>query len=421
MRYCARCTYPENAKPYIIFDDEGVCSGCRVAESYAKVNWGDRRKLLDEILEEAKRKAEENNSHYHCIIPVSGGKDSHFQAHIIKKVYGLNPLFVTYNHLFNAPLGLRNLENMVDKFGCDLVRFSSSPDAVRKISRVMLEKVGDITWHYHAGILTLPIQMAVKFKIPLVIWAENNFSNLVGTFNPEDMVEFSRKARKDLGLRGIEIDELINDETGIEWGEVSPFLYPPEEDIEEIGVRGIYLSNFIQWNEPRQAVEMMDTYDFQPSRFKRERTFNNYSKLDDVHSNGVHDYLKYLKFGYGRATDDTSTLIRLGMMSREDGIRLIAEHDHRRPRDLDTYLEFVGMSEDQFYALVDPLRDSGIWEQDATGEWKVKDCVTNHVTQPGIEEARLPLNNSVDFSRLKGRYDMFDTRWLTEYEHYKYL
>ena len=226
MRYCARCLYPENAKPYIIFDEEGVCSGCRVAESYDRVDWAERETMLGKVLAHAKADARARGAHFDCIIPVSGGKDSHFQAHIVKVKHGLNPLFVTYNHLFNAPLGLRNLENLISRFNCDLVRYSSNPEAVRKISRYMLKRVGDMTWHYHAGILTWPIQAAVKFRIPLIIWAENNFSNLVGTFNPQDMVEFSRKARKDLGLRGIEADELINEESGLTWHEIAPFLYP---------------------------------------------------------------------------------------------------------------------------------------------------------------------------------------------------
>ena len=421
MEYCARCVYPENAKPYIIFDEEGVCSGCRVAEAYDRVDWEEREKLLRQILEEYKAKAREAGSHYDCIIPVSGGKDSHFQAHLIKHVYGLKPLFVCYNHLFNVPLGLRNLENLLEKMNCDLIRFTSNPEMVRKISRHMLKKVGDLTWHYHAGILSFPIQIATKFKVPLVIWAENNFSNLVGTFNPEDMVEFSRKHRKDFGLRGVEADEILNEESGLTWQDIGPFLYPDDEDIERVGVRGIYLSNFVRWDEYGQALAMHEQYDFQPSRRPRDRTFNRYAKLDDMHANGAHDYLKYLKFGYGRATDDASTLIRAGMMTREDGIEMVRRYDHVRPRDLDTWLDFVDMSEDEFMASVDDLRDPEIWRQDEAGAWTATDSVVNHRDDPGVEAARLPLRTNVPPEFPKGRYDVDDPRWLLEFKRYKFL
>lgn len=419
MRYCKRCLYPENAKPYIIFDDEGVCSGCRVSEQYDQVNWTERECLLRDILTEYKIKAEKNRNHYDCIIPVSGGKDSHYQAHLIKNVYGLNPLFVCYNHIFNAPLGLRNLKNLVDKFSCDLLRFTTNPDAVKKISKYMLKRCGDLTWHYHCGILTFPIQMAVRFKIPLIIWAENNFYYQVGTFNPDDMVEFSRKHRKDFGLRGIEAEEMIGKD-GIGWKDLSPFIYPNDEEMESVGVRGIYLSNFVNWDDKIQAEMMCRMYDFQPASPPRDKTFNLYAKLDDYHANGAHDYLKYLKFGYGRGTDDASIMIRKGRMTREEGIEQVKKYDHVRPRDLDIWLKFVGMMEKEFMDYVNPLRDSSIWGQDEKGEWFVKDSVANHIKDPGVDKVRLPLKQGED-KFIEGQYPMEDPRWLLDYDGYVIL
>lgn len=421
MQYCARCLYPENAKPYIIIDDEGICSGCRVAESYDEVDWSEREEMLADILSRAKADAKARNAHFDCIIPVSGGKDSHYQAHIVKVKHGLNPLFVTYNHLFNAPLGLRNLENLIARFNCDLVRYSSNPAAVKKISRYMLKRVGDMTWHYHAGILTWPIQAAVKFKIPLIVWAENNFSNLVGTFNPQDMVEFSRKARKDLGLRGVEADELINDESGLTWEDIAPFQYPSDDEIAAVGVRGIYLSNFLHWNELEQALFVRENYGFEFTKSPRERTFNRYAKLDDIHANGIHDYLKYLKFGYGRATDDASTLIRAGVMTRDEGIELVARHDHQRPSDLDMWLDFVDMTEPEFMQLVDPQRDPSIWQHKSDGSWSAMDCVGNHADGPQVERARIPMKSNAIREVPEGRYDLTDPRWLADYNGYKLL
>ena len=119
MRYCARCLYPENAKPTIILDEDGVCSGCRYHESRQKleINWDERRRIFERILEEASDAARKRGLSHECIVPVSGGKDSHFQVWLLKEKYGLNPLLVKFNHTFNAPSGLRNLRNLVRPLG----------------------------------------------------------------------------------------------------------------------------------------------------------------------------------------------------------------------------------------------------------------------------------------------------------------
>jgi N-acetyl sugar amidotransferase len=415
MRYCKKCVYPENAKPYIIFDDDGVCSGCRVVEEHTEVDWQERKKALREILEQYKSLAKKNKNPYDCLIPVSGGKDSHYQVHLCKE-YGMNPLLVTYNHLFNTPLGIRNLHNLFSKFSFDHIRFSSSPEAIRKISRLMLKKCGDITWHYHCGILTYPIQMAIKYDIPLVIWAENNYGNLVGTFGPNDMVEFSRKSRKDYGLRGIEAEDLIGEE-GIDWKHIVPFIYPNNKEIDALGLKGIYLSNFIQWNENKQAEMMIDLYDFQPAKFPRERTFNLYAKLEDCHANGAHDYLKYLKFGYGRATDDASTLIRANLISREEGVALVKKYDATRPKDLDLWLDFAGMPEEEFLECIDSLRDPSIWKKNADGTWEVSDSVAS--SSDVADGTSAPENNRELFK--EGRYYVDDFNWLSEKDGYIFI
>jgi len=398
MRYCARCCYPENAQPSIIFDEQGICSGCRVIESRPSINWAQREGWLRDLLAEYKAKAKAAKNPYDCVIPVSGGKDSHFQAYLMKVKYGMNPLLVTYNHLFNTKVGLRNLENMFRQFSCDLIRFSSNPDSVRKIARYMLRKIGDVTWHYHAGIMTFPIQIAVRYRIPLMIWGEEGFSELTGMFNQDDMVEFTKKKRQEHDMRGFEPEDLLNQpDSPFELRDLAPFFYPADEEIEKVGLRGIYLSNYISWNAKQNAEFMIRDYGFETAR-ERDRTFNIYDKVDDVHANGVHDYLKYLKFGYGRATDDASTEIRHGRMTREQGIDMVMKHDPKRPRDLDLLLEFLSMTETEFEGLVEHLRDSRIWQSNAAGKWTPKDDIGNHRNDPGVEAARLPIKGGGGFT-----------------------
>jgi N-acetyl sugar amidotransferase len=343
--------------------------------------------MLKEILDEHKAKAREAGNPYDCIIPVSGGKDSHFQTHLMKKVFGMNPLLVTFNHAFNSRLGIRNLNNLVEKLGVDLIRFTANPESVKKISRYMLKTVGDLTWHYHAGIRTLPFQIAVKYKIPLIIWGEHGFAELTGLVTLEDMVEFTKWTRQEHDMRGFEAHDLVNEESGIEEKDIVPYIYPRDEEIEELDVRGIYMSNFYYWDALDHAKKMKELYDFGIHPGPREKTFILHGKTDD-HANDVHDYLKYLKFGYGRATDDASMEIRHGRMSREEGIELIEQYDHVRPSTLDTYLEFLKISEATFYEWIEPMRDEGIWEKDSSDKWRTKDRVANHIDDHSIDYAR---------------------------------
>ena len=395
MDYCKRCLYPANAKPTIILDDDGVCSGCRYHESRQNIDWPNRQEMLKEILDEHKAKAKAANNPYDCIIPVSGGKDSHFQTYIMKVLYGMNPLLVTYNHIFNTRLGIRNLNNLVEKLGVDLIRFTANPEAVRKISRYMLKTVGDLTWHYHAGIRTLPFQIAVKYKIPLIVWGEHGFAELTGIVTLEDMVEFTKWTRQEHDMRGYEPHDLINEESGITEKDIVPYIYPVDEEIEALDVRGIYMSNFYFWDALEHAKKMKNMFDFGLHPGPREKSFILHGKIDD-HANDVHDYLKYLKFGYGRATDDASMEIRHGRMTREEGIDLVKRYDHVRPSSLETYLDFMQVTEKEFYEWIAHMRDLDIWQKNADNQWRVKDSVANHENEPGVDKVRPVLKKPED-------------------------
>lgn len=374
MRYCKQCFYPENAKPTIIFDSNGICSGCNYNESrkHYDVDWDERREMFEEIVAEAKEMARQRGNAHDCIVPVSGGKDSHYQVWLLKEKYGMNPLLVSFNHGFNTPAGLRNLNNLIEKSGCDAIVHTAGKDSVKKIARYMLEKVGDITWHYHAGIRTLPFKVAVEKNIPLIVWGEHGFAELTGIVSLKDFVEFTKWNRKEHDMRGIEAEELIG-KNGITRADIEPYIYPSDEEIERSEVRGIYVSNFFKWDAEAHAKAMKKIWDFGYITYKRERTFSLYSKIED-HANDVHDYLKYLKFGYGRATDDASMEIRHKRITRKEGLALIREYDSREPSTLPLYCDFLGITVDNFYQLVEPQRDLDIWEK-IDGRWRTKDSV----------------------------------------------
>lgn len=397
MRYCVRCLYPENAKPTIIFDENGLCSGCRTHVSKDKgIDWAERELAFRDILERYKADARQRGNLHDCIIPVSGGKDSHYQVYLAKEVYGMNPLLVTYNHAYNTELGIRNINNIVKQFDCDIIRWTTPPTTARKISRYMLEKVGDITWHYHTGIFTFPFQVAVKWNIPLVLWGEHGFAEMTGMFRLEDLPEFTAWSRQEYEMRGVRLDSVVDDPaSGVDWKDVAPLVFPDDDLMDDVDVRGIYMGVYLPWEHLKITKFLVNNHDFKLYSGKRDRTFSLFHKIDD-HANDFHDYLKYLKFGYGRGTDHGAWEIRQGRMTREEGIEIVKTYDATEPRSFDSYLNFLGLNRDEFAALIDPMRDASIWDQGTDGTWTVKDSIANHPNPVGLEDFRVPMVPEAD-------------------------
>ncbi|MEK7247580.1 MAG: N-acetyl sugar amidotransferase, partial [Chloroflexota bacterium] len=194
MRYCTRCLYPANHPLNIIFDKEGVCSGCRVHEEKAVIDWRERGQLLSRMLDSYRARAGRG---FDCIVPVSGGKDSYFIVHTVKNVYGMNPLLVSFNEEYNTKRGIRNLANLLTAFDCDHITYTLDPAFLQRLTRLTMKRMGSMYWHCLAGSLTFPVQVAVKFKIPLIVWGVHGWSDQVGMFSHLDEVEMTKKVRKE--------------------------------------------------------------------------------------------------------------------------------------------------------------------------------------------------------------------------------
>jgi len=354
MRFCKKCLYPENAKPALLIDETGICSGCRYHEDVGKhVDWNKRRSMWRELVEEIKDTSKVNKSNHDVLIPVSGGKDSFYQVFTALE-YGLNPLLVSYNHCFNTSAGNSNLARLVESSGCDHIRYTIGFRTAQRLSSYMMHKCGDLTWHYHAGIYSLPSQVAAQFNISFVLWGEHGFQNLLGMFDANNIVEFTNWSRSEHSMRGITIEDL--ESAGISSRDTWLFEYPSNTKIAKLGLRGVYLSSYFPWKPKEQTVKVAIPNGFQGVRFRRDRTPNLYSKIED-HANDVHDYLKYLKFGYGRATDDLSQEIREFRISREEAKKIVKHYDPVEPRSLPYYCKFLGLTLDEFYEIAFRMQD----------------------------------------------------------------
>ncbi len=360
MKYCKSCVLPENYVN-IMFDDEGVCSACRVQEEFDLLDdefWQKRRKKFEDIVEQYRSK---DQSNYDCIVTVSGGKDSYYQVYVVKELYGLNPLLVTYHGNNYLEEGQQNLDAMREAFGVDHIIVRPGTETLKKLNRLSLDKMGDMNWHAHVGIKVVPMQVAVKYNIPLVIWGNVTW-NISGMFSPNDFVEYNKRTVLEHDFRGFTWKDMIEDKEGLEARDLLWSQFPSDEDIAKVGVRGIYIGNFFNWDPNAHTKLMVDNYNFQLAKKPFERTYRTMSNLDDMHENGAHDYLKFIKFGYGRGTDHSAEDIRLGNMTREEGIEMVRKYDAVKPTtDLERWLKYTGRTAEEFDKAADKYRDQRVW------------------------------------------------------------
>jgi N-acetyl sugar amidotransferase len=324
----------------IKFDEMGICQACQSSEQKIHIDWTVRERELRRILDEAKAKAGNN---YDCIVPISGGKDSTFQLHVLTKVYGMRPLAVTFSHNWFSDTGWYNLQNALEQFNVDHMMFTPNRSLVNRLARTSLAMIGDACWHCHAGVGAFPLQVAAKFKIPLLIWGESIAESSGRASYDAPVRKFDREYFTKVSAKRFPKEMVTAD---ISERDVAPFEVPSVEEIEAVGVFGIHLGDYIFWDDERQTEFVRDTYGWRETEV--EGTYKRYKSAECIMP-GVHDFTNYLKRGYGRATFHASMDVRNGLLTREEGFDLAKQHDAMRPEALDYFLEITGMSEEEFY------------------------------------------------------------------------
>ncbi|MBT6312216.1 MAG: N-acetyl sugar amidotransferase [Alphaproteobacteria bacterium] len=377
MRYCTKCLYPET-KPDLWFDDAGVCNACNNFASRKEVDWDAR---LDELKDVLGRYKISDGSNYDCIVPVSGGKDSHYQIIRLLEL-GMNPLCVTATTDDLAPIGRRNIENM-KKLGVDFVEVTTNPVVRRRINKLTLTTIGDVSWPEHVTIFTIPVRMAVQFNVPLIVWGENPQHEYGGPASSTTKNILDRRWLEEFGgLLGFRVSDLIG-QAGITANDLVQYRYPSDEDLARVGVTGIFLGYYYPWDGYQNAM-MAQGYGFETFPTMVEGSLANYENLDN-HQMGIHDYFKYVKYGFGRATDIASNHIRRGRMSRDDGMALIKRHDGNFPwsylgKPLADILGEFDMTVDEFERVCDRWTNKKLFKTDQNGQL-VKDRDRNLTKQ----------------------------------------
>ena len=382
LQYCKKCLFPET-KPDLSFDKNFICSACIAAEDKDKgIDWDERAEDFQKIINHYK--LPEGKTGYDCLIPVSGGKDSTYQAYFMKEVCGMNPLCVCFETALITEVGQKNLDN-ISKMGIDVIHFKKNYDVYKKMTIEGFRRVGDEMWPNHIGIFTIPVMFAVKFNIPLIIWGENSQQEYGGpnlesvksrVLNRQWLEEFG-------GLLGFRVQDMIGVD-GIKKEELTPYFYPSDEDIERVGVTGLFLGSYFFW-DARKQLEIILKHGFSVKEDgPTEGTYTNYENLDEKLV-GLHDYLKFVKYGFGRATDHACIDIRNKRISRKEGIELVEKFDGKYPHfAINEFIKYTGLSKSEIDSIIDSYTNPILFEQNKDQTF-VKDSDGNLIKKFSIK------------------------------------
>jgi N-acetyl sugar amidotransferase len=363
LRYCVRCVMP-HTKPDLHIDEQGVCSACRAYEGRKEIDWDQRRAELVSVLARYRR----TGSNWDCIVPVSGGKDSTYQVVRMLQL-GLNPLCVTSSTCDLSEIGRLNIENL-KRLGVDHMEFSPNPLVRAKLNRIGLTEVGDISWPEHVGIFTIPVRAAVQFNVPLIVWGENSQNEYGGpAAAAQDNVLTRRWLEEFGGLLGLRVNDLI-EVYGIDRRHLLPYQYPSDEELQRVGVTGLFLGHYMPWDGLSNAL-IAQASGLTTLDRAVEGSMVNYENLDN-HQTGIHDYFKFLKFGFSRATDIACLHVRRVRISRQDALEIVRKRDGKFPwtylgKPLVDILRPLDLTVDEFVEICDKFTNKKLFKRDASG------------------------------------------------------
>lgn len=364
IKYCSKCLMP-NSRPRIVFDDEGVCNACRHAEKKREIDWKVRKSEFEQILNRYRSR----NGSWDCVIPWSGGKDSSSIAYRLKYEFGMNPLLVTFSPMMINEVGEKNREAML-RAGFDHFFVRPNQKTHRRLANRFFVERGNPKIAWDAGINAVPIQVAVKFNIPLVFYAEHGESEYGGKVLQKDSAKIRNFTEVIEHQVGDDPRNWVDDE--ITEKDLQPYIYPDLSEIHKANVKVYYFAYFFKWSMFENYQYLKDKINFHTNpRGRTMGTFTDFDSLDDK-MDPLYYYMQFIKFGFGRTVRDASRLIQNGHISREEGLGYAHRYDGEFPHEFfDEVLEYIELTEKEFYEIVDKHRNPEVWKKEAN-EWKLR-------------------------------------------------
>lgn len=368
MKYCKRCVMPDT-RPGISFNAEGICSACQSYENRQAIDWDKRYKELEELCDKYRGS---NGTSFDCAIAVSGGKDSHYQVYLMKEVFKMNPILFSVEDNFEmTEAGKHNVRNISEEFGCPIISLKPDRKAQKTLMKYTFEKYGKPTWFIDRLIYTFPMQMAVKFNTPLLVYGEN-VSYEYGGSDAEETYS-ARNLLKNGVASDIDYEELLQLD-GITEQVLELTMAPTAEQLDQLDP--MYVSYFLPWNSISN-YQLAKRRGFRDLTHEWDRT-NHIENFDQIDTPAylVHAWLKYPKFGHAAATDYAARYVRYGKLTREEAVELVKKHDHDLdPRSVREFCAFLGYRESEFWQAIDKLYNRDIFKKNEHGQWVLKQPV----------------------------------------------
>jgi N-acetyl sugar amidotransferase len=345
LRRCSKCVIPETHET-IVFDEQGVCNICRQHEfKQERIDWDSKKQELDALIGEYRGKYD-----YDCIVPFSGGKDSTWTLYYLVKEYGLKPLVVRFDHGFLRPNVLENTQKTIRKLGVDFHHFTPNWKVVQRLMLQSFLEKGDFCWHCHTGIFAYPMWVALRTQVPLVIWGEPSaeYTAYYNYDQPEEVDEKRFNRFVNLGITAQ--DMIVRLEGAVDERDMMPFTYPPLKELRRINYRSICLGSYVPWDVKRQSKIIAEELGWKGDEVENVPPNYRYEKIE-CQFQGVRDYIKFIKRGYTRPSHLASIDIRNARMNRDEAVQLIRGFEGKRPPSLDFFLDYVGLSEEDFLKI----------------------------------------------------------------------
>lgn len=357
MKRCSKCGLPETHET-ISFDRDGVCNICRQQDvKNESIDWQANKKTLDNLVEEYRGKYD-----YDCLVPFSGGKDSTWTLYYLVKEYGLKPLVVRFDHGFMRPNLEENVKKTMRTLGVDMLSFTPNWKVVQKLMLQSLLEKGDFCWHCHTGIFSYPMWIAIEKKIPLIFWGEPS-AEYTAYFSYDQAEEVDEKRFNRFVNLGISSEDMfIRLDGNIDERDLKPYTYPPLSELRDLNYRSVCLGSYIPWDVKKQSGIIQSELDWKGDQVENVPPQYQYEKIE-CYMQGVRDYLKFIKRGYTRPSHLVAIDRRNNRISEDEGKELVRKFEGKRPPSLDIFLEFVGITEDEFYKIATSHQVSP-WEFD---------------------------------------------------------
>jgi N-acetyl sugar amidotransferase len=415
VEHCSKCLM-HNQKPFSVnettnaagskkrgmpVDENGVCAACNYNERKDEgIDWQDREQKLLTMLEGYRR----NDGYYDCIVSGSGGKDSMTIAHLLKYKYGMHPLTVTYSPVLYTDVGWRNLQSWISKGGFDNYLFS--PDG--RVSGILAREAFTNLLHpmqpFKFGIKSYSMKMAMRFGIRLVMYgesyAEYGSTDETSTDSPAYDQSFYINDSKDIYIGGLHVD-VLKEKHGFCDNDLFAYMPIRSHEIEEHQVRVDCLGWYVRWDPQKMYYHASENCGFEPDLERTEGTYGRYAGIDDMFES-IHYFTHYIKFMIGRCRFDASQEIRNGHITREEGVRLARRFEGEAPhRYLAAMLDFMGISEEQFWQRIEEARSPHLWEKVA-GVWHPKQELSEILITPPHDQVAM-VDSSSSGPRLRER------------------